>query len=127
MDENFEKKVMPPPLPAEANAASEATVPAEAAPTGDVVDETLAGMQLSESVIQQVHHLVATLGQGAHDAHVVATLARGLTHDEDIRNADAAGYIRGRNEKIETTVPAPPDETHAQPVFPIYRRRSVWD
>ena len=61
---------------------------------------------------------------------LLSTLARGITHDEDVQNADAAGYLRGRNEKIETVLhpqPQDEDEPPATPVFPRYCRRSIWD
>ena len=43
---------------------------------------------------------------------------------------EAAGYLRGRNEKIEAVLhPEPdlPDESDTTPVFPHYNRRSIWD
>lgn len=49
---------------------------------------------------------------------------------ELLRNADAEGYLRGRNESIEAATPsqfAPTPPTAATPVFPIYNHRSVWD
>ncbi len=55
--------------------------------------------------------------------------------DDEVKNADAAGYLRGRNEKIELiTRPLDPvasdDDSlpDAEPShFPRYARRSVWD
>jgi hypothetical protein len=47
-----------------------------------------------------------------------------------VKNADAAGFLRGRNEKIETVINQHPDnvdEAESTPVFPRYCRRSVWD
>ena len=57
------------------------------------------------------------------------TLAHGATHAADVQNADAAGYLRGRNEKIEAVLqPEPEEETPlATPVFPRYCRCSIWD
>lgn len=48
---------------------------------------------------------------------------------ELLRNAEAEGYLRGRNEKIEATQHFDPDpDLDPQPTgIPIYSRRSVWD
>lgn len=54
--------------------------------------------------------------------------------DEQVKNADTAGYRRGRNEKIELlTRPLDPvteaelENDATAPHFPRYTRRSVWD
>jgi len=54
--------------------------------------------------------------------------------DEQVKNADTAGYRRGRNEKIELlTRPLDPvteaelESDPTAPHFPRYTRRSVWD
>lgn len=54
--------------------------------------------------------------------------------DEQVKNADTAGYRRGRNEKIELlTRPLDPvteaelESDATAPHFPRYTRRSVWD
>lgn len=54
--------------------------------------------------------------------------------DEQVKNADTAGYRRGRNEKIELlTRPLDPvseaelESDAPSPHFPHYTRRSVWD
>ncbi len=54
--------------------------------------------------------------------------------DEQVKNADTAGYRRGRNEKIELlTRPLDPvseaelESDAPSPHFPRYTRRSVWD
>ena len=54
--------------------------------------------------------------------------------DEQVKNADTAGYRRGRNEKIELlTRPLDPvteaelENDAPSPHFPRYTRRSVWD
>ena len=68
------------------------------------------------------------------DSDAVAAL--GLSEEQTaavrelLLNADAQGYLRGRNEHIEATTVgdlAPESETEREPVFPIYNRRSVWD
>ena len=83
--------------------------------------QRIAAMGLDETMTQRLGQLTQ---------HLDATLIRGITHDEDVSNADAAGYLRGRNEKIEAVMhPQPQDdeEQQATPVFPRYCRRSIWD
>lgn len=59
--------------------------------------------------------------------NVVRLIANALNRDEDVRNAEAEGYRRGRNEKIET-VGRLGNEQRTQPVnFPRFRKRSFWD
>lgn len=57
----------------------------------------------------------------------VRLIVNALKHDEDIKNAEAAGYIRGRNEVIDEACNNNAKQD-AKPVnFPIYRKRSFWD
>ena len=90
----------------------------------------IAEMGLDEPTSSRMSELTTGLDSQAVTPELLSTLARGITHDEDVQNADAAGYLRGRNEKIETVMhPQPQDEDEAQatPVFPRYCRRSIWD
>ncbi len=87
-------------------------------------------MGLDEDTAQRLVRLTQGIGTDDVSDEMLATLARGVTHDDDVQNADAAGYLRGRNEKIEAVLhPQPQDEDEAQatPVFPRYCRRSIWD
>lgn len=75
----------------------------------------------------------------AEDAAVLATgdtaSIESLSLDGDtlaqvqelLRNAEAEGYLRGRNEKIEATQHFDRDEEPEPAPFPTYARRSVWD
>lgn len=92
--------------------------------------DRIAAMGLDQGLAQQVTALTDGLTPEAVTDDLLATLARGITHDDDVQNADAAGYLRGRNEKIEAVLqpqPEAPDEAQATPVFPRYCRRSIWD
>ena len=92
--------------------------------------EQIAALALDESTSQRLAALTGGIEPQAVTPDLLATLARGITHDEDVQNADAAGYLRGRNEHIEAVLhPQPQDEeqTEAAPVFPRYCRRSIWD
>lgn len=92
--------------------------------------ERIAAMGLDEEKTRRLTQLTAGLPDTAATDEVLTTLAQGIAHDEDVKNADAAGFLRGRNEKIETVMHQHPDhdvEPQSTPVFPRYCRRSVWD
>jgi len=94
------------------------------------LSDRIAEMGLDESTSSRLDQLTRELDGGHVSPELLNTLARGITHDEDVQNADAAGYLRGRNEKIESVLhPQPQDEEEppATPVFPRYCRRSIWD
>lgn len=87
-------------------------------------------MGLDEETAQRVTELTQGIADENVSDEMLATLARGVTHDDDVQNADAAGYLRGRNEKIEAVLhpqPQDADESHSTPIFPRYCRRSVWE
>ena len=99
-------------------------------PVTPTLDDRIAEMGLDDTTSSRMSELTAGLEGQDLSPELLATLARGITHDEDVQNADAAGYLRGRNEKIETVMhpqPQDEDETQATPVFPRYCRRSIWD
>lgn len=92
--------------------------------------DRIAGLALDESDAKRLINLTAGLENEAVTSDLLDTLARGVTHDNDVQNADATGYLRGRNEKIEAVLHPQPEEneeTDATPVFPKYCRRSIWD
>ena len=91
--------------------------------------DRIAGLGLDESAADSLTRLTQGLDPDEVTEDLLSTLARGLTHDNDVQNADAAGYLRGRNEKIEAVLHPQPDndEPEPTPVFPRYCRRSIWD
>ena len=98
--------------------------------TSPTLADKLGTMGLDEGTTQRLVQLTEGIGPEGLSDDLLTTLARGITHDEDVQNADATGYLRGRNEKIEAVLhPQPQDEDEAQatPVFPRYCRRSIWD
>ena len=118
--------VTPPPFrqrEEDVNAAEPSGVPTLA--------DRVAAMALDEAAAQRLTELTQGIGTDDISDELLTTLARGVTHDNDVQNADAAGYLRGRNEKIEAVLhPQPQDEEDAQvatPVFPRYCHRSIWD
>ncbi len=129
-EENLELKeattvVTPPPF-----RQSEEPQESEEPTASPTLADKIAEMGLDESVVERLAQLTEGIDQASLSPEVLATLARGITHDEDVKNADAAGFLRGRNEKIETVIhqhPDDEDETDSTPVFPRYCRRSVWD
>ena len=97
--------------------------------TSPTIEERIAELALDETATRQLASLTAGMNADDITTDLLTTLARGIMHDEDVQNADAAGYLRGRNEKIETVLHPQPDDEEAQtsPVFPRYCRRSIWD
>ena len=91
--------------------------------------DRIAAMNLDENAARQLQQLTQNLDNAIVSHELLSTIAQGLTHDTDVQNADAAGYLRGRNEKIEAVLHPEPEEEPAQsvPVFPRYCRRSIWD
>lgn len=71
--------------------------------------------------------IVGKLKSGQLDADTIATIAQGITHNADVENAEAQGYLRGKNEQIEALAKFA-DDDNSEPVnFPRYARRSIWD
>ena len=134
MNENLEQQlaanaaaVTPPPF-----RPSEEPVEAQNPSTSPTLADRARAMGLNDDTAQHLSELAAGIPSEGISDDLLATLARGISHDEDVQNADAAGYLRGRNEKIEAVLhPEPQDEeetpTTATPVFPRYCRRSIWE
>ena len=92
--------------------------------------DRIAAIGLDEEASDRLRQLTQDLDAESVSTDLLATLARGITHDTDVKNADAEGFLRGRNEKIETVLhqrPDDDDEPETTPVFPRYCRRSVWE
>lgn len=81
-----------------------------------------------ESIHSQVDNIIQQIRTGEVSDDARQILSQGITHDDDVRNAETEGYLRGRNEKIETATSVPKEDTATEPAaFPRYHRRSVWD
>ena len=94
--------------------------------------DKLGTMELDDGTTKRLTELTAGLNAEAVTPELLTTLAHGITHDDDVQTADAAGYLRGRNEKIEAVLhPQPEEEENNDPGmsinFPRYCRRSIWD
>ena len=97
--------------------------------TSPTLAQRIQAMNLDEEVAQQLTRLTEAMPDVTPPDEVLATLVRGITHDADVKNADAAGFLRGRNEKIEAVLHPEPqdDDATVTPIFPRYCRRSVWE
>ena len=128
-EEHEELKTVVTPPPFRPN--EEPHEPQQEPTTSPTLADRLNAMGLDENITQRLTELTAGLNAEAVSTDLLNTLAQGLTHDDDVQNADAAGYLRGRNEKIETVLHPQPcddtDEAQTSPVFPRYCRRSIWD
>ena len=118
------EKVTPPPF-----RPSEEPIEAQKPSTSPTLADRARAMGLNDDTAQHLSELAAGIPSEGISDDLLATLARGISHDEDVQNADAAGYLRGRNEKIEAVLhPEPEDDApQSQPVFPRYCHRSIWD
>ena len=119
--------VTPPPFRQNEEPVEQPQEPA-ASPT---LAQRIAAMDIDEEKTRRLTLLTQGLTDTATSDELLDTLVQGIMHDEDVQNADAAGYLRGRNEKIEAVMHPQPqddeDETQVSPVFPQYCRRSIWD
>ena len=93
--------------------------------------ERIEALGLDEDTATRLTVLTLGMDDTAATDELLTTLVQGITHDADVENANAEGYLRGRNEKIETVLPPKRDamgeEPESTPVFPQYCRRSIWD
>ena len=94
----------------------------------DEVGEILKQLGVSDNIATSARALLDTIKDGkAPGENFVKLIVNALNHDEDIKNAEAAGYLRGRNEVIEMASTVDNDQEPTPVNFPIYRKRSFWD
>ncbi len=101
-------------------------------PTSPTLADRITALGLDEDTSSRLTQLTAGMDSTTATDDLLNILVRGITHDADVENADAEGYLRGRNEKIETVMPPERDTMsddvpESTPVFPQYCRRSIWD
>ena len=71
-------------------------------------EECVAKLSLDEGTGNKVRHLIEQIGKGEVDETTVSILSHAVNHDEEMKNAETEGYLRGRNEKIDNaTRPTP--------------------
>ena len=93
----------------------------------DIIDTMLHKLGVSKSTATAARAIIDSLEtKKTPNESFVKLVINALSHDEDIKNAETSGYLRGRNEAIDEAIK--PEEQEAKPVnFPIYRKRSFWD
>ena len=119
--------VTPPPFRQHDEPQLEATSPEQSA--SPTLADRIAALGLDEETADKLRQLTDGIDGQTVTTELLSTLAQGVTHDTDVHNADATGYLRGRNEKIEAVLHPQPEEEQEtpEPVFPHYSRRSIWD
>ena len=94
----------------------------------DEVTAILERLGVSESTATSARTIIDSIEAGKTPGeNFVKLIVNALNHDEDMRNAEAAGYLRGRNETIEAASNLQDEQTPKPVNFPIYRKRSFWD
>lgn len=82
----------------------------------------------SPTTQERVDALISQIRTGEVGTDAIQILSKGINHDEDVKNAETEGYLRGRNEKIAATTGVTEEDAEVKPAtFPRYHRRSVWD
>ena len=92
------------------------------------VESILTALGVSESVQASARAILEPIEKGvAPGESIVRLVVNALRHDEDVKNAEAEGYLRGRNEVIDAASKTR-DQQGPQPVnFPVYRKTSFWE
>ena len=92
------------------------------------VERILTALGVSESIQASARAILEPIEKGvAPGESIVRLVVNALRHDEDVKNAEAEGYLRGRNEVIDAASKTR-DQQGPQPVnFPIYRKTSFWE
>ena len=62
-------------------------------------EECVAKFSLDEGTSNKVRHLIEQIEKGEVDETTVSILSHAVNHDEELKNAETEGYLRGRNEK----------------------------
>lgn len=125
-DENFVPEIDPDVRLAGTDAPPGGTGAAKAADVDQAVLDAAAQLGLDEETQSQLKDVLQPLQAAVITPRLVEMLASALRHDEDVSNAEAAGYVRGRNDNIDARL-HPQQQQPAAQSFPRYVRRSVWE
>lgn len=125
-NENFVPEIDP-----AVNLASQET----ASPASSVAVAVQAAAQrhnLGQEAQERITQLLQSVSADSFPDDVVDMLALALRRDDDVSNAEATGYVRGRNENIDITLnnsghDDDDDSTLHEVNFPRYVKRSIWD
>ena len=74
-------------------------IEASAPPPKAVEKASPAKADLSVKNARRIRQLLEPVANGEVDEQIVTMLAQALNRDEDLKNADAAGYVRARMRK----------------------------
>ena len=94
------------------------------------IDDFARAKQVDADTVAQLKNICGEIARGEVSETAIRTILAGVTHDDDVRNADGEGYLRGRNEKIEIENRFDSNaESRAErnSVMPRFARRSIWD
>ncbi len=94
------------------------------------IDDAATAMNIEADAGTQIKTYCREIMRGEVSASAVKMLLAGLRHDDDVKNAEGEGYIRGRNEKIELQQrfeQYSEEYARANSVMPRFARRSIWD
>lgn len=92
-----------------------------------IIDETVQKLQLDDVTAAAVRQILEPVDSGV-SCNIVTLIATAIKHDDDVKNAETTGYLRGRNEKIEIVNRIDDTDTETTPInFPRYCKRSFWD
>ena len=106
----------------------DARAAAEQPQAADEVQQVLEKLGVSESIAASARVIVQSLREGsATSESLVRMVVQSLRHDEELKNAETQGYLRGRNEVIAAATTPPGDKSPRPLNFPIYTKRSFWD
>lgn len=106
----------------------DASAAAEQPQAADEVQQLLEKLGVSESIAASARVIVQSLREGsATSESLVRMVVQSLRHDEELKNAETQGYLRGRNEVIAAATTPPGDKSPRPLNFPIYTKRSFWD
>ncbi len=109
-----------------ATAASTPVAPQDT-PREKIIDETVQKLQLDDATAAAVRQILEPVDSGLN-SNLVTLIATAIRHDDDVKNAETARYLRGRNEKIEILNRIDDTDAETTPVnFPQYHKRSFWD
>lgn len=96
-------------------------------PIDDAVSQACARLAIDNDASQRIAQLLSDTGATTASDQLVEMLARALRHDEDVSNAEATGYLRGRNENIDEALASRHSHAPQPTTFPRYNKRSIWD
>jgi len=94
------------------------------------IDDMATAMNIEAEKVTKIKSYCRKILSGEVEEDAVKTILAGMAHDEDVKNAESEGYLRGRNEKIKVEnhfEKYAEERAYADSVMPRFARRSIWD